>query len=48
MLLRAHARAPTFLPLVKDGRAGMVNTLLVLVLVGFAAAFVDTLLRHVS
>jgi hypothetical protein len=30
----------------EDGRAGVVDTFLVLVLVGFAAAFVHTLLRH--
>jgi hypothetical protein len=30
----------------EDGRAGVVDTFLALVLVGFAAAFVYTLLRH--
>jgi hypothetical protein len=30
----------------ENGRAGMINALLVLVLIGFAAALVDTLFRH--
>jgi hypothetical protein len=38
---------PTLLPLVEDGRAGVVDALLVLVLVRLAAALVYALLRHV-
>ena len=37
----------TFLTLVEDGRAWMVHAFLALILVRFAAAFVDALLRHV-
>jgi hypothetical protein len=46
--LQSVARPPTFLPLVEDGRAGMVDAHLVLVLVRFAAALVHTLLGHVD
>lgn len=38
--------APTFLPLVEDGRARVVEALVVVVLVRLSAAFVDALLRH--
>jgi hypothetical protein len=38
--------ARTFLPLMEDGRAGVVNTLFVIVFVRLAAAFVDALLCH--
>lgn len=37
---------PTFLPLVEDGRAGVVDAGLGLVFVDLAAALVDALLGH--
>jgi hypothetical protein len=39
--------APTFLAFMEDGRAWMVNALVILVLISFAAAFVHALLGHV-
>lgn len=37
----------TFLPLMEDGRTGVVNAVLVVILIRLAAAFVYAFLRHV-